>query len=147
MQLPPTLICWAEGSSWTPCRDPQPWGTLVRGCPWVLWEFPLLLKVFWQFVDLHHTANVAPLSTVVTAAHLSLNLQKEALSAVNALLYHTQSRSDPSFLQELYKRGRHHRGMEVQLLEEMKNAFYFGGLNFSCTLSPLFSSWLQKSES
>lgn len=67
--------------------------------------------------------------------------------AVNTLLYHTQSRSDLSFLRELCKRGRYHRGMEVQLLEEMKNAFYFWGLNFRCTLCPLFSSWLQKSES
>lgn len=53
------------------------WLPLLHGCPW---EFPLLLKLLWQFVNLHHMANVASLSTVVTVAHLSLNLQNEALS-------------------------------------------------------------------
>lgn len=57
--------------------------------------------------------------------------------AVNTLLYHTWSTSDLSSAGALW--GRHHRGMEVQHLEEMMKAFYFWGLNFS--------SWLQKSES
>lgn len=55
-------------------------GHSLQGRQWVLWGFPLLLKLLWQFVSLHHMANGASLSTVVTVAHLSLNLQNEPLS-------------------------------------------------------------------
>lgn len=55
-------------------------GHSLQGRQWVLWEFPLLLKLLCQFVSLRHMANVASLSTVVTVAHLSLNLQNEPLS-------------------------------------------------------------------
>lgn len=85
MQLPQTLLCGLVAPHEQPCSlctDPQPWGPLWHGCfvGVLLWEFPLVLKLLWQSVNLHHVANMASLSTGVTVPHLLLNLQSEARS-------------------------------------------------------------------
>lgn len=63
------------GSAWKPAGPGDPFWACTY-LEWLLWhEFPLFLN--WQFVNLEHMANVASLSTVITAAHLYLNLQNE----------------------------------------------------------------------
>lgn len=142
MQLPQTLLCGLVAPHEQPCSlctDPQPWGPLWHGCfvGVLLWEFPLCwsysgslwICTMWQTWPL--------LAQGLQYLIYYWTFKVRHAVAVNTLLYHTWSTSDLSSAGALW--GRHHRGMEVQHLEEMMKAFYFWGLNFS--------SWLQKSES